>query len=154
MSITPTWQGEVQFRRYSDTSTQGQQVVFALEDREALAPFIGKEGKRFMAVLVEIGDDEQPVQPSQNQKARGGLLSQWAAMRCGEPQFREWLFAQFPSIRVPKGLPSEEAADVIRLVCGVESRTQLDHDQSAADVFHKRIRGPWQKHCIATSVTA
>ena len=67
--MTPSFQGEVQFRRYSDTSTQGQQVVFAVEDREALEPFIGKEGKRFMAVLVEIGDDEQPVES----KGRGKL---------------------------------------------------------------------------------
>ena len=64
MSMQTAFQGEVQFRRYSDTSTQGQQVVFAVADREALESFIGKEGKRFMAVLVEIGDDEEPVPSS------------------------------------------------------------------------------------------
>jgi hypothetical protein len=60
MSIEPVFSGEVQFRRYSDTSTQGQQIVLQVEDRESLRPFIGLEGKRFMAVLVAIGDDEQP----------------------------------------------------------------------------------------------
>lgn len=156
MSITPTWQGEVQFRRYSDTSTQGQQVVFALQDREALAPFIGKEGKRFMAVLVEIGDDEQPVPQAQPQKAKGGLLSQWAALRCQEPDFRRWLFGRFSSIHsgVMKGIPAEEAADVMRAVCNVESRAELDHDARAAQAFHDLIRTPWQKHCIATGAPA
>ena len=43
---TPTFAGEVQFRRYSDTSTQGTQIVLALPDRESLQSFIGLEGKR------------------------------------------------------------------------------------------------------------
>lgn len=133
--ITPTFSGEVQFRRYSDTSTQGQQIVLAVADREALAPFIGKEGKRFMAVLVEIGDDEQPVQPV---RSPVGPLCIEARKLCEHPSFQEWASAYF-------GLPaSREGAKLFILdACEITSRKELDTDARAGKWFVDRVRIPF-----------
>ncbi len=78
MSIKPSFQGEVQFVRYSDTSRGGQTVLLRVPGRDELEPFIGKEGRRYMAVLVEIGDDEQPIngaaQVPQSESSRDASL--------------------------------------------------------------------------------
>lgn len=154
----PTFAGEVQFRRYSDTSTQGTQIVLALPDREALQSFIGLEGKRFMAVLVQIGDDEQPVDASNSRdiaKVRKSDIAReplgdlcWRAVQwCKEPEFIDFLNLQEP------GIDSEhDAAAYIKRVCGVQSRKELDTSPAARGLFNARIRGPYQKHLIARGI--
>lgn len=156
MSTPIFFQGEVQFRRYSDTSTQGQQVVFALADRESLAPFIGKEGKRFMAVLVEIGDDEQPVRQPEPEKPaapKGGPLARLAGQWCNDEAFRVWLSksAALPWSAAwddyPEAAPAQIAALVVRQICGVKSRAELDSNDAAAMRFQELIRLPYMQHC-------
>jgi hypothetical protein len=141
-AVQPLWQGEVQFRRYSDTSTQGQQIVFAVEDREALEPFIGKEGKRFMAVLVELGDDEQPVQ--QPRKDTRGPLCREACDYCAMLEFRDWMQAAHGSIA-----GSENDAKLwLYARLKVSSRKELDTDEMAGGRFVREIRVPfmrWQR---------
>lgn len=155
---TPTFQGEIQFRRYSDTSTQGQQVVFAVQDREALECFIGKEGKRFMAVLVEVGDDEQPVNANPLMQKNSGTKPElkreplgdlcWRAVQwCKEPEFWSWMCS------MNLMCDSEEGASrFVKSVCGVGSRKDLDTDKEAARKFNQLIRGPYQKHLISRGV--
>lgn len=152
---TPTFAGEVQFRRYSDTSTQGAQIVLALPDREALQSFIGLEGKRFMAVLVQIGDDEQPVAGNPVTTNAGipasgkprqplGDLCWRAVQWCKEPEFIDFLNRQEP------GIDSEhDASAYIKRVCGVQSRKELDTNPEARILFNARIRGPYHKHLMA-----
>lgn len=148
--MTPTFQGEIQFRRYSDTSTQGQQVVFAVQDREALESFVGMEGKRFMAVLVQIGDDEQPVMgnPTSENKPREylGDLCYRAVQWCNDPEFQNWV-----STRCNSTAPgsSEQAKQFILFKCEINSRKELDTSPRAAEAFRSKIIGPWQKHQMA-----
>lgn len=158
---TPTFAGEVQFRRYSDTSTQGTQIVLALPDREALQSFIGLEGKRFMAVLVQIGDDERPVtgnpvsetKPGNSRYDReplGDLC--WRAVQwCKDPAF--WDFLKQAVCNPGSEISNEnDARYVVQAVCGVESRKELDTNPEAARKFNLLIRGPYQKHLIARGV--
>jgi hypothetical protein len=159
-SPNPTFAGEVQFRRYSDTSTQGTQIVLALPDREALQSFIGLEGKRFMAVLVQIGDDEQPVtanpliqKESANSRSAREPLGDlcWRAVQwCKEPEFQEWINERegFPTPVVDE----EHARQYVLSWCGVASRKELDTNTEAARKFNQLIRGPYQKHLIARGV--
>ena len=161
MSVQTAFQGEVQFRRYSDTSTQGQQVVFAVADREALESFIGKEGKRFMAVLVEIGDDEQPVagNPASSEAAIGktiskpnqrlGDLAYRAVQWCKEPEFRAWLGVAGDFVNE---LTEDAASEVIKGWCEVDSRKELDTNPRAKQLFNQLIRGPYQKHLMARGI--
>jgi hypothetical protein len=117
--VTPTFQGEVQFRRWSDSSTQGVQVTFALPDSGELEPLKGKEGKRFMAVLVEIGDDEQPVQPQR--KDQRGPLCKEATDLCKLPDFREFMRSQGMYVET-----EADAADYMKIGLGISSRKELD----------------------------
>jgi hypothetical protein len=154
--MTPTFQGEVLMRRWSDSSTQGVQVTFALPDAGELEPLKAKTGKRFMAVLVEIGDDERPVPagdtstkrvaetPKKEREYLGDLCYR-AVQWCGDREFQIWLSNQF---RV--GVHSaEEAAECIKEVCEVDSRKKLDIEPRAAERFNRLIRGPYQKHLQA-----
>lgn len=160
----PTFAGEVQFRRYSDTSTQGTQIVLALPDREALQSFIGLEGKRFMAVLVQIGDDEQPVDASNSRdiaKVRKSDIAReplgdlcWRAVQwCKEPEFHWWLASTVcPERPHDMRIDEEDAKGYILEWCGIDSRKELDTNPEAARNFHQHIRGPYQKHLIARGI--
>lgn len=152
----PTFAGEVQFRRYSDTSTQGTQIVLALADRESLQSFIGLEGKRFMAVLVQIGDDEQPVAPdignpisAKPREPLGDLC--WRAVQwCKEPEFWAFLTNSAPYM---SGVECEEdAVSRLKFLCNVHSRKELDERADARSLFNRLIRGPYQKHLIARGI--
>lgn len=146
--MTPTFQGEVQFRRYSDTSTQGASIVLALPDRDELAAFIGKEGKRFMAVLVEVGDDEQPVEPP---KKPIGTIAHWLVMRCNEPEFWAFLNAEHDG----DGIDNEgDAGNLIKYLFGVKSRKEIDGNPKLERFFHESIRGPYSKWLLRRGVTA
>lgn len=159
----PTFAGEVQFRRYSDTSTQGTQIVLALPDREALQSFIGLEGKRFMAVLVQIGDDEQPVDASNSRdiaKVRKSDIAReplgdlcWRAVQwCKEPEFWAFLEAAYGVDSMLPVASELDATGVVRVLCQIESRKELDTNPEAARKFHQFIRGPYQKHLIARGI--
>ncbi|GAD20936.1 hypothetical protein [Acidovorax sp. MR-S7] len=145
--ITPSFQGEIQLRRWSESSTQGVQVTLALADSDDLGKFRGLEGKRFMAVLVQIGDDEQPVPPEPAKPApreRLGDLAWRAVQWCKEPEFIDFLSLQEP------GIDSEhDAAAYIKRVCGVQSRKELDTSPAARTAFNQHIRGPYHKHLMA-----
>lgn len=143
MSVTPAFQGEVQFRRWSDSSTQGVQVTFALPDSEALEPLKHKAGKRFMAVLVEIGDDEQPVQ--QPRKDVRGPLCREACDLCAMPEFQRWIIERGDYTNDPS---EEVARNIVVGWCGVNSRKDLDTVATAGEKFKALIRGPfmrWQR---------
>lgn len=149
-----TYAGEMQFKRYSDTSTQGQTVTFTVPSREELEPFIGLEGKRFQSVFVLIGDDEMPADPPAAQKPgegrdrpfRGPLCS-WVAIRCSEPAFAAWLETAHPGLWLEQftnlGDAEEAAAEIVRDLCQVVSRRDLDTDEEAAARLHARVRKPY-----------
>src|SRR5690606_4263257 len=88
-------------------------------------------GHRLAVVIVEIGDDEQPVQ--RQEKPKGGELARLAGMLCQNPRFQDWCECESP----------ESAAAWIREACQVESRAELDHDLSAANKFHRIVRIPF-----------
>lgn len=66
--ITPTFHGEMQLAGWSESHNSGCKVTFWLQSSEDLEAFRAltvrkgnTAGQRFMAALVEVGDDEQPV---------------------------------------------------------------------------------------------
>ncbi len=103
-------------------------------------------GSRFMAVLVEIGDDELPVhQPAkETQKTsteprppapRAVAKRDWrdlspaeqAGIRCNEPTFRAFLDEECGFVVAEV----DHAAVVVRQLCRVESRRELNTSQDA-----------------------
>jgi hypothetical protein len=62
-------------------------------------------------------------------------LSTWAALRCKEEDFQRFLRA-----------PDEPTAiRLVRAMCDIQSRRELDTSEVAAHLFHQLIRLPYQK---------
>jgi hypothetical protein len=91
------------------------------------------------------------VKDTEKDKPRGGPLSQWVAMRCAEPEFQAWLQSAHGMPRNPPiGFShTSVAANVVRRICDVQSRAEIDTDPEARARFHERIMGPWQRHCAS-----
>ena len=143
---------------WGETHNGGAKLTFWLPDATDLDVFRGltvrkgnTAGQRFMAVLVEVGEDELPA-PATDTKifetakeaVKGGQLSRVAAMLCQDPEFQDWIFDRKGlTMLSPTVDRQESAAALIRMVCGVESRAELDHNPAAAKIFHDEIRKPW-----------
>jgi hypothetical protein len=69
--------------------------------------------------------------------------SRWVALRCKEPVFWDFLSSQVGSFGYVKS--EEEAAQVVRVACNVDSRSKLDTDPEAEQRFHEIIRKPYIK---------
>ena len=147
MQKKPMFAGEVQFAGYADGSRGGPRVTMRLADRSELEKFVGMEGKRFMAVLVEIGDDEQPVAAPAPAPAvrreRMAPLCEWSVMRCGEAPFQRWAAGHPEAPKYRKETPAETAKAAILFFTGVESRRDLDTNEQAAQALHVAVRRPY-----------
>lgn len=78
-------------------------------------------------------------------------ILQLAGMLPRDPQFREWC-----STFAPEGdLTIDETAEFIRVVCGVDSRRELERNADAAEAFHNLIRRPfmaWREQQAKTHI--
>lgn len=82
------------------------------------------------------------------EKQKGGPLSKLAGMWCGDPEFWTWLETDpLNACHSATG-----AASIVRDLCEIESRADLDHDAYAAERFNRLIRGPYSKHLIARGI--
>lgn len=83
-----------------------------------------------------------------SEKPKGGPLSKLAGMWCNDPEFWAWLETD-PDNACHS---AHGAAHCLYAICEIESRAELDHDQRAAEKFHRLIRGPYQKYLIARGI--
>jgi len=142
--MTPTFEGEVQLAGWSESHNGGCKVTFWLSDSDDLEAFRAMTvrkgntaGQRLACVLIEIGDDEQPVEPAKPRDQRGPLCRE-ACDLCAMPAFQEWTDTE----------NEEEAKGEILFICGIKSRKELDADPAAAEMFRAEIRAPflrWQR---------
>jgi hypothetical protein len=72
-------------------------------------------------------------------KPKGGDLARLAGIWCNDAAFHAWL-----------GVADAEAArQKVCFLCGIESRAELDHNPTAAAIFHQAIRQPYRDHLAA-----
>lgn len=172
MDVPPIFQDEAQLMAWGESNTQGPWIKLRLREPEQLNPFRGmtqakgdRAGQRIAVVMVLIGDDEQPTTidssqwtPEQIDKLReqdkaplvinriGGPLARLAGLWCGDMRFQQWLSTAFVGKNVSfdhAPTNTEIAAAMVREVCGVASRVELDHNPKAAEAFHSLIRMPY-----------
>lgn len=129
---------ELLLLRWGDNSRDGQTVTFQLPGEYEIHPFkhsaTGKKtGKRYAAVLVEINDDETPV------KQKGGPLSREAAGMCKRDDFQRYVASKRIVWQVSED-GERTAAKYIRRVCAVSSRSEIDHNLYAKDMFSEMKR--------------
>jgi len=73
---------------------------------------------------------------------KGAVLSRTAAMMCNGAKFQRWVVSRIGA--APEGVsPSQYAARYVRDMCGITSRAELDHNATAAGLFHTVIRKPF-----------
>ncbi|VVE00338.1 hypothetical protein PIN31115_02070 [Pandoraea iniqua] len=65
-------------------------------------------------------------------------LVRLAGMLPRQPEFRAWL-----AEAAHQPITADDAAEFIRIACGVDSRRELDANGSAADRFHTIVRRPF-----------
>ena len=162
------YKGEMQLLSWRETHSGGATITLQLSDPSELDAFRSMTvrkgqtaGQRLMVVMVEIGDDECPARPleapTRPQTAKGGALARLAGQLCREPAFVEWLRDHEPQQwrveeerlaamdEAPTNADEEVAAMVIRSLCGVQSRAELDSNAKAAQQFHLMIREPFSQ---------
>lgn len=144
--MTPTFSGEMQLAGWSESHNGGCKVTFWLQSPEDLEAFRAltvrkgnTAGHRFMVALVEIGDDEQPVQ--EPDKPKGGPLSKEAALLCQNAEFQHWL-RYFVQGDVHD---ANAAAKCVRDLCRVQSRAEFDTDAAAGQRFIDKVRIPFMR---------
>lgn len=97
-------------------------------------------------------DPDKLSPPPKEGPPKGGVLAQLAGRWCQEIRFTDWLQSeQGPLWDACEGSPPLRAAELIRRLCFVRSRAELDHDAHAATIFHHRIRLPYAEHLRSVS---
>jgi hypothetical protein len=86
-------------------------------------------GTRYMIALVEIGDDEAPVEKPKDNPHR---LSQQAAILCDDARFRRFLTQVKRPVDIERGHSPAPAADMLRATLDIASRSDLDTNPEAA----------------------
>ena len=87
-------------------------------------------GTRYMCAMVELDDDEQPIERPTPEKPHS--LAQRAGILCNEPAFWRFLNESHEDDRVKD---NESAATCLRNICLVDSRKNLIEDTPAGDKF-------------------
>lgn len=117
---------------YRQSAKDGLVITFAVHPDDmptglAAAPI----GARFMAALVEIGDDEMPVEKREVDPTvrRAGIL-------CNDRMFQNFLLEGWPlDWDRSAGSDSERAAFVVRQLCEIQSRKELATNPQASAAF-------------------
>jgi len=150
------FKGEMWLLGWKETHNGGATVTFQLSDPEELEAFKkmtvskGKvAGQRFACVLVEIQDDETPI--NQNNKRRiekeelikGGPLSKRAGILCNDSDYLGYLILHKHITKGEKKAMVEAAEVYVRNMCGVTTRKMLDHDKEAGHKFRTFVLSPF-----------
>lgn len=110
---------------YRQSAKDGLVITFAVHPNDmpsglASAPI----GTRFMAALVEIGDDEKPIGKAREKQSWHDMsLAQQAGILCGDPVFAKFL---------DETVGPNDPAKTIRSLCGVGSRSDIKPGTEAA----------------------
>lgn len=143
---------EASFVRLKSMADGSLQITAEVEPRNAVAAFMlfAAPGTPMALAAMkcakaEPAEPEAPEAPAE--KPKGGKLARDVAMMCANPEFHRWAQEAFPAQweAAPGKTPTDWAASVVRAVCAIESRAELDNDEAAAKRFHSLIRDPYSK---------
>lgn len=136
---------EVSLADWQWNPNSGAWVKFRLPDESHLQVYSGKDragrtqkfGQRYHMMLIEVNDDELPMQVEpQNPEPKPMKLSQLAGVMGTQELFRKWVTETYGE---PCNNP-DEAAQFIREACGIESRSMLDSNNTAGETFRSMLR--------------
>lgn len=155
--VRPAFQGEMMLAGWTQNHNSGTKVSFWIndEDLEAFKHLTARKGRtagqRFMAVLVQIGDDEQPIESGQDKPAERtrNALTLSAVNVCKAEAFQEFVSEAAGWRPSEPDERENQAADYLRDYCRIESRRELDNSPTAAQLF-ARLMSEYRDWCRAT----
>lgn len=103
---------------------------------DAFALF-GKAGTSLAVAALRPGHALKSSEPAHET----GYWCFRAVQRCQEAEFREWI--KFASLQGKAPQSEEDAAKVVREVCGITSRKELDTNVKARELFQKKLEFPY-----------
>lgn len=128
-----------------------------IEPRNAQAAFalFGAPGRAIALAALKDGtgavvDHALASTPVVDQKPKGGEWAKLAGIWCADPEFWKFCFEEHPS--ADSVTSPDEAADLVRYLCEIESRADLDHDKEALARFNKYFRHPFMKWMQARGI--
>ena len=151
------FQGEVQLAGWSENHSAGCKIDLWLRETEDLDAFRamtvrkGKTaGQRLAIVVVEIGEDEQPVEQPPSVGRKHNPLTKSAGILCATPEFQRFVADRTGNDAAEDG--DEQAAAFVREWCGVASRSELDEKPEAGRQFAKLMEA-YREWRIGNAVT-
>jgi hypothetical protein len=92
-------------------------------------------GTRYICSLVQLDDQEKPV-PKSEAKTQNKIVAQ-AAQMCRSTRFQAWMQQEvFDQSELPDGpITEDQAAEKMREILGISSRSELAHNDEAANAF-------------------
>lgn len=76
--------------------------------------------------------------PAAPTRLKGGDLARLAGIWCNDAAFQAWMGATDSTV----------ARNKICFLCGVQSRADIDHNRSAAQIFNQAIREQYRLHLL------
>lgn len=149
-AVRPNFTGEVMLASWQETHSGGAKVTFWLAQSEDLESFKvatvrkgNTAGQRYLMVLVELGNDDKPAR---GDAAPSYALAQSAALICKGSEFQAFAAARQRVTLDDAQAREDQAAQVVREFCGIESRRMLDTDPQAAAKFRNlmHVFGQWR----------
>ena len=151
---------EAQLQNWNVSSTRGITITLYLADEKDLEPFkqmtlkAGKQaGQRLMVAVSRIGDQEQeePLVPITQESEQKHSASHFPPGLCGlavkwsnDSVFANWAWVFHKAHRVGEGPSEEWVEQLIKMICNIDSRKELDTNKKAAEVFNNEFRLPYQ----------
>ena len=97
-------------------------------------------GQRYMVACAQIDDHENPIRPRATTDAEKALAR--ANLICREETYIQWVRMNFYQWHgVDETLEDEEyAAEVIRFICGIDSRSELKTNPEARERLNEHLK--------------
>ncbi len=142
---------EAQLADYGESAAGGPYIKLRMPDPDSLAVFRGKDratktkqGTRYIVMMIEVQDDETPVNQQRRQAMeegmKGGVLSRHAGALCNDANFVRFL-NEHHGANVP--WDKDTAKMFIYRVCRIRSRRELDHNEEAAQRYKSFVQAPF-----------
>lgn len=112
------------------------------------------KGTRFHLVLLEVADDEEPIdqvakariEKHLKQATKGGRLARETGILCRHREFQLYLYHQEKIAPTwDEKLREQAARHYICQTVGIKSRAELDHDEHKAAVYRNQVVDPYLK---------
>jgi hypothetical protein len=144
---------EVMLAGWNDSQSKGHTVKFWISNDIMGHPFEGISRKQELAIaLAEMDDDNEPIdQRVRDRVEQAGIkpsqrVSYVAAMLCKSPMFHAWLGHDEWVKQQAREVPADWEDIATRWLyrhLQIDSRSELDSDETKAEKFHNTIRRPY-----------